>query len=491
MSHYTRKIPRKTKNSDKNWTLDEDQFLIENYRSLGSKGTADVLGRLPSACRNRAYHLKITRDISWSPEEEQFLKDNYGSQGAVWVSEQLGRSKSSCIAHARKLGIKRDYRWTKEQIDYLKENYPRLGAVGVSSYLKRSPNTCQVKAASLGIRYIDPLKWTPEEEALLAEYYPREGVIAVAKLIGKSESACRSHADIMGLSYDISWTPSEINVLKENYPKLGPLKTSQLLNRSRSACITRAKLLNIHYENTDSWNEEEIEILRQYYPLEGAKASERLPGRSMSACMNCAAKHGIRYEKSDSMGIQAIINFLHLHRIKYRQEVTFENCKYEKHLRFDFAIYLTEADFPATPSGLIEFDGGQHFKPVRIYDYHNKGPEYAFRSLRIRDEIKNQFCSQFHIPLLRIRYDQYKYIDNIVRHFIENISEYQEKFNPLLTKNTYYESNVQEAITVFRNRYAASIAGLKSPGTLSSHSWTEEDRDFLAQHYPDKNIPGA
>ena len=270
--------------------------------------------------------------------------------------------------------------------------------------------------------------------------------------------------------------------------RLGPLKTSQLLNRSRSACITRAKLLNIHYENTGSWNEEEIEILRQYYPLEGAKASERLPGRSMSACMNCAAKHGIRYEKSDSMGIQTIINFLHLHRIKYRQEVTFENCKYEKHLRFDFAIYLSEADFPATPSGLIEFDGGQHFKPVRIYDYHNKGPEYAFRSLRIRDEIKNQFCSQFHIPLLRIRYDQYKYIDNIVRHFIENISEYQEKFNPLLTKNTYYEPNVQEAITVFRNRYAASIAGLKSPGTLSSHSWTEEDRDFLAQHYPDKNI---
>lgn len=79
MSHYTRKTPRKTKNSDKNWTLNEDQFLIENYRILGSKGTADVLGRLPSACRNRAYHLKITRDISWSPEEEQFLKDNYGS----------------------------------------------------------------------------------------------------------------------------------------------------------------------------------------------------------------------------------------------------------------------------------------------------------------------------------------------------------------------------------------------------------------------------
>lgn len=404
------------------------------------------------------------------------------------MSEQLGRSKSSCIAYARKLGIKRDYRWTKEQIDYLKEYYPKLGAVGVASYLKRTPDTCQVKAASLGIQYKDPLKWTPEEESLLAEYYPREGVIAVAKLIGKSESACRSHADAMGLSYDTAWSQEEIRILQENYPKLGPLKTSELLNRSRSACAARARLLNIHYESTAAWTKEEIEILRQYYPLEGAKVAERLPGRSISACMNCAAKHGIRYGKSDSMGIQAIKNFLHANHIKYRQEVTFENCKYEKHLRFDFAIFLSENDFPATPSGLIEFDGGQHFKPIRIYDYHSQGPEYAFHALPLRDEIKNQFCRQFHIPLLRIRYDQYKYIDNIVKHFVENIYEYRRTFNPLLSENAYYESTVQEAITAFRSQYAVSISSLKSPGALSCHTWTENDRAFLKQYYASKDI---
>lgn len=354
--------------------------------------------------------------------------------------------------------------------------------------MKRSPDTCQLKAASLGIQYIDPLKWTSEEEALLAEYYPREGVVAVARLIGKSESACRSHAETMGLSYDTSWSPEELQTLKENYAKLGPLKTSELLNRSRTACIARAKLLNIRYENTAAWNENEIKILRQYYPVEGAKVAERLSGRSISACMSCAAKNGIRYEKNDSMGIQAIKNFLRANHIKYRQEVTFENCKYKKHLRFDFAIYICEEDFPFTPSALIEFDGGQHFKPVHIYDYQNEGPEAAFRSLRFRDEIKNQFCRQFQLPLLRIRYDQYKYIDKIIKHFIENLSEYQESFNPLLNENTYYESSVQDAVAAFRRHYAASISGMQSPGKLSSHTWTKKDRAFLEQHYPDKDI---
>lgn len=55
MSRYIRKTLRKTENSDKNWTEDEDRFLTENYEALGSKGVAAALGRIPSACRNRAY----------------------------------------------------------------------------------------------------------------------------------------------------------------------------------------------------------------------------------------------------------------------------------------------------------------------------------------------------------------------------------------------------------------------------------------------------
>ena len=222
-------------------------------------------------------------------------------------------------------------------------------------FLNRSPNTCQVKASSLGIQYVDQLKWSKEDEQLLTEHYPREGVIAVAKLIGKSESACRSHAATMGLIFDNSWTKEEENIIKEYYPRFGPSGISVLLNRTHSACVSRASKLGIIFENTLKWTKEETGILRQYYPLEGAKVAERINGRSASACMNCAGRLGISYKQTESMGVHVIKKFLDYKGIRYQQEVVFENCKYKNKLRFDFAIFLVEQDFPDKPTGLIAF----------------------------------------------------------------------------------------------------------------------------------------
>lgn len=87
MSNYIRKTPRKEQNSDKNWSKKEDHFLIENYHTLGSKAVAELLHRVPAACRNRAYHLNITRVLGWSLEEEQILVQNYANKGAGWVAK--------------------------------------------------------------------------------------------------------------------------------------------------------------------------------------------------------------------------------------------------------------------------------------------------------------------------------------------------------------------------------------------------------------------
>lgn len=53
----------------------------------------------------------------------------------------------------------------------------------------------------------------------------------------------------------------------------------------------------------------------------------------------------------------------------------------------------------------IEFDGRQHFEPIE----HFGGLE-AYNNLKINDSIKNDYCEENYINLLRIRYDQ---IDNI------------------------------------------------------------------------------
>lgn len=98
-----------------------------------------------------------------------------------------------------------------------------------------------------------------------------------------------------------------------------------------------------------------------------------------------------------SKGILKIINYLEGSDIKYKLEVPIENCLSinERLLKFD--IYLTDYDC------YIEYDGEQHFRPVK-----NWGGESSFIELKKRDIIKDNFCKLNNIKLFRI-----SYLDNI------------------------------------------------------------------------------
>lgn len=52
-------------------------------------------------------------------------------------------------------------------------------------------------------------------------------------------------------------------------------------------------------------------------------------------------------------------------------------------------------------SNLIEFDGKQHFEINNFF-----GGEEEFQKNKIRDELKNNYCIENKIPLIRIKYDE-------------------------------------------------------------------------------------
>jgi hypothetical protein len=97
-------------------------------------------------------------------------------------------------------------------------------------------------------------------------------------------------------------------------------------------------------------------------------------------------------------------------KFDYEAEVTFDdinNKKYGK-LRFDFKV----------GNILIEVDGIQHFEPVK----HWGGSEGLKQQIK-RDLIKNEYCKQNGIKLIRIPYFEYKYnnhINILNRELIEN-----------------------------------------------------------------------
>ena len=98
-------------------------------------------------------------------------------------------------------------------------------------------------------------------------------------------------------------------------------------------------------------------------------------------------------------------------------------------LIFDFAIFNKDSQ---SLLYLIEFDGSQHFK--YFYKENNKGwnNEDTFKITRQNDLLKNKYCFEHNIPLIRIPYDtEYTFEDLKLEttHFLltpENEKDYYE-----------------------------------------------------------------
>ena len=111
---------------------------------------------------------------------------------------------------------------------------------------------------------------------------------------------------------------------------------------------------------------------------------------------------------SESKGEREIRQFLDKNKISYYSQHKFDDCKNIFQLPFDFYI-------PSMRT-CIEFDGLQHYEPVP----HFGGIE-AYERLKINDKIKNDYCEDNYINLVRIRYDQ---VDDIYRILYENLKTF-------------------------------------------------------------------
>ena len=85
--------------------------------------------------------------------------------------------------------------------------------------------------------------------------------------------------------------------------------------------------------------------------------------------------------------------YLDSNNIKYIKQKIFKDCKYIKPLPFDF--YLLDYNI------CIEFDGEQHNKVVEYW-----GGEIDLIKRQKRDQIKNEYCQNNNIRLIRIKFDE-------------------------------------------------------------------------------------
>lgn len=101
-----------------------------------------------------------------------------------------------------------------------------------------------------------------------------------------------------------------------------------------------------------------------------------------------------------------IADVLQDYNINYIPQFSFSDCRDKKPLPFDY--YLPDYNI------LIEYDGEQHYFPVNFGGISDDKAQENFERCRIHDEIKNQYCIDNNIMLMRIPYWEKDNIRNLL-----------------------------------------------------------------------------
>lgn len=117
-------------------------------------------------------------------------------------------------------------------------------------------------------------------------------------------------------------------------------------------------------------------------------------------CPNCTSSKGERQ----------IAYWLRHYNVLYLREYRFADCTHIRPLPFDF--YIPEL------KTCIEYDGIQHYQPVRFGDTTEIQAIENFESCKERDDIKNKYCKTNNIMLVRIPYWDYNNIQKIIEKLI-------------------------------------------------------------------------
>lgn len=95
----------------------------------------------------------------------------------------------------------------------------------------------------------------------------------------------------------------------------------------------------------------------------------------------------------ESKGEKIIREYLIEHKIEYIIQHKFSDCRNKNELPFDF--YLPEYNI------CIEYNGAQHYKPIKYW-----GGEETLTKIKFRDNIKKDYCTNNNIRLVVIRYNE-------------------------------------------------------------------------------------
>lgn len=171
------------------------------------------------------------------------------------------------------------------------------------------------------------------------------------------------------------------------------------------------------YEDTETYREKLKELYgNEYSLLSEYKRANKMVKIRHNVCgyeWNTNATNFIQGKShcprcQESSGERTISQILDAKHVKYIQQYVFDDCRYKRPLPFDF--YLPDYNL------CIEYDGKQHYVKNEFFNEHD-----PFKERQIKDHIKNKYCKEHGINMLRIPYNHTQSLEDIIMKRLQGI----------------------------------------------------------------------
>lgn len=302
----------------------------------------------------------------WLQEELDFIRVNYLKMSDKELSEYFGTHTENSVANKRKrmnlIRPKRKYSFQDVVDEFAKTDYILL-----------STEEDYVDAATNSLRYLCPRHLDNGELTISLGhlqsgrgcYYCGREVTENAHIIDPhiNENECKEMCEKRGFIYI------------GNYKEEGRIHIKYICRKHPEAGIQVMRKGNMNRNN-------------------------------IQGCPYCFDTKKFVFSKGEK-NIEQLLQEL---KIVYLPQYTFSDCRDKNLLPFDF--YLPELN------KCIEYDGQHHFYPVTFNGISEEQAKENYLSTIRHDKIKNQYCKNNNIELLRISYHNFKNIDVMVRDFL-------------------------------------------------------------------------
>lgn len=195
--------------------------------------------------------------------------------------------------------------------------------------------------------------------------------------------------------HNIEWTITPYDVLHgKGCQQCGNEKIGEKFRKSHEQYIEEIKIINPDICVIGTYVNTQTPILHKC--LKDGYIWETTPSNILYGGCGCP-------QCNESSGERQIRQWLERHNIIYDFQKTFDNCRDIKLLPFDF--YLPNFNV------IIEYDHKQHFEPIKYF-----GGQKTFEYTQKHDKIKDEYCKNNGISLLRIPY--FKNVEEELNNFL-------------------------------------------------------------------------